>query len=105
MTQPAPNFKAIETKNQTNLKAVKSGSKIRYMFSMLGNKPLLLIGAGHDPKTVKSISDAQHHEGEIEVLREKIVGKGELKVTGCKNRRSEFDGAIAQISKKKVLYV
>ena len=43
--------------------------------------------------------------GTIEVLREPLVGKGELKVTGVKGDRLAFDDAVGRISKKKVFYV
>ena len=43
--------------------------------------------------------------GEIEVLRQPVVGKGELKVTGCKSNRYEFETGLARITKKKVFYV
>jgi hypothetical protein len=102
---PTINFKAIETKNEENLKKVKSGAKIKYMYSLAGGKPLVLIGAGHDPKITKELTDSNPYSGEIEVLRETIVGKGELKVTGCKANRSQFDQAMAKITKKKVTYV
>jgi len=102
-------FKAIETKNQSNLKVVKSGSKIKYQYTLAivnGKKyPVILIGAGHDPETVKQVTASKPFAGEIEVLREPVVGKGELKVTGCKSNRYEFETALARITKKKVFYV
>ncbi len=101
----AINFKAIETKNQENLKKVASGKKIKYLYSLAGGKPLVLIGTGHDAKTTKELTDSNPYSGEIEVLREAIVGKGELKVTGCKANRSQFDQAMGQITKKKITYV
>jgi hypothetical protein len=102
------NVSAMDSKNQSNLKAVKSGAKIKYLYGMepVGNKlvPVVLIGAGHQAEAVTAVSGGKHFSGEIEVLREPIKGKGELKVTGCGANRSEFDGAIARISKKKVFY-
>jgi len=67
--------------------------------------PLVLIGAGHQAEAVQMVSAGRHYSGEIEVLREPLKGKGELKVTGCGANRSEFDRVIARISKKKVFYV
>jgi hypothetical protein len=99
---------AMDSKNQSNLKAVKSGAKVHYLYTTLraNNKsiPIVLIGSGHDAETVKVVSGAKHFSGDIEVLREPIVGKGELRVTGCSTNRAEFQAVIARISKKKVFY-
>ena len=102
-------IKAMDAKNQSNLKAVKSGAKIHYLYSTLrvDNKAtsIVLIGSGHDAEVVKVISAATHFSGDIEVLREPLKGKGELRVTDCGSNRSQFDGVMARVSKKKVFYV
>ncbi len=101
--------KAIDSKNQSNLKAVPSGGKIKYQYTMLNENnratPVVLIGTCYKPEIVKAVAESKHFAGEIEVLREPIKGKGELKVTGCGANRAQFDAIIARTSKKKVFYV
>ena len=104
MTQVNPNFKAIETKNATNLKKIDNGGSVPYLFSMLGGKALLLIGTGHDVAVSRAVSAAQHHQGVITIKKGNLTGPGELTVTGCANRRSEFETAVARFSKKKVIF-
>jgi hypothetical protein len=102
---PQVNFRAIEAKNQTNLKALQNKGSIDYMFTMLGSQPLLLIGPGHDAAVTQAVRDAQHHHGTITIKKgEALSGPGELTVTGMANRRAEFQSAIARFSKKKVVY-
>lgn len=100
------NIAAADKKNQENLKMVPSGGKIKFQFVPLqGNKGFALLGDGHSKENVDVMVKNRAVTGTIEVLREALVGKGELKVTGVKGDRLQFDDAMRRISKKKVFYV
>lgn len=96
----------IDATNQTNLKAVPSGGKIPYEF--LGG--ILFIG-NHSSSEAKAIlaeirkKPDMYCRGQLEVLREPIRGKGEIKaVPAPKSEQVQFKGAIARISKKQVFF-
>lgn len=101
------NIPAADKKNQENLKKVKSGGKIKFQFVPLkGQKGFALLGDGHSQENLDvMVPKNRPVTGSIEVLREPLVGKGELKVTGVAGDRLAFDEAMGRISKKKVFYV
>ena len=100
------NMAAADKKNQENLKKVPSGGKIKFQFVPLkGSRGFALLGDGHSQENVDVMTKNRPVTGTIEVLREALVGKGELKVTGLKGDRLAFDDAMGRISKKKVFYV
>jgi len=101
------NMAAADKKNQENLKKVKSGKTIKYKFVPLkGHRGFALLGDGHSQENLDvMVPKNKPITGEIEVLREPLVGKGELKVTGLTSEKAEFDDAMKRITKKKVFYV
>ena len=101
MTSPA----AIQKKNQANLKAVDNGGTVTYLYTGVGRDAVILIGAGHDSELVKRVKKSRPYSGEIMVTKGTITNPGQLKVTGCKSNRSEFETALAKFTKKKVVYV
>ena len=100
------NMAAADKKNQENLKKVKSGKTIKYQFVPLqGHRGFALLGDGHSQENLDvMVPKNRPVTGNIEVLREPLVGKGELKVTGLKADQAEFDDAMKRITKKKVFY-
>jgi hypothetical protein len=94
--------KKVDDANQKALKAVKSGSKIEYHYV----RPFLVLGTPTDA-FVRGFLQQMAHEpgycrGTIEVLREPIRGKGELKATRPKSDQAEFKTRLNAISKKQV---
>lgn len=94
--------KKVDDANQKALKAVKSGSKIDYHYV----RPFLVLGTPTDA-FVKGFLQQMTKEpgyckGSIEVLREPIKGKGELKATRPKSDQAEFKTRLNAISKKQV---
>lgn len=91
--------------NAANLKKLENGGRIDYLFTMDGRQALLLIGKGHDPKLMQAVSKAKHFSGTIEIKKGGLTNAGDLTVTGCSGRRSEFETYVKTFSKKKVVYV
>ncbi|MDP9093164.1 MAG: hypothetical protein M3N95_09550 [Actinomycetota bacterium] len=110
MTQPQPNLRAIETKNQQNLKALPNNNKIDYMFAVLAGGGhtdyVLLIGKGHDPAITKRVAAAGPQKGTIDIGKGGLVSAGELTVTGVHGatEQANFKKLIAAFSKKKVIF-
>lgn len=91
--------KALDKKNQSNLKRVKSGNSIDYIQAA----SVVLIGSGHDAVITKEVNKKSlATKGKIKVGRE-LLGKGNVEITGCRDRR-EMEDTIARISKKKVVF-
>jgi hypothetical protein len=99
----AANIKKITDVNKTNLKAVDSGGKIAYQSHM----GIVLIGK-HTYTVGQQMSEAMRDQdgahGNLEVQRQAIIGKGEIKVVPPPHDRSQFEGAMAKITKKKIYY-
>ena len=96
----------VDKKNQENLKKVASGGKIAYQYGRTSNgQYVVLIGAGHAPDIVAMFAKGGGDAGTIEVLREQIKGKGEVKVSGCKSNKAQFEEALGRVTKKKVIHV
>jgi hypothetical protein len=108
VTQPAPNLKNIETKNQQNLKALPDSGTIDFLYAGLqvGAKLeyVLLIGAGHEPKILNRVKQAGPIKGKIDIGKGGLFGAGELKVSGCTDGRDQFKKIIGHFSKKKVTF-
>jgi hypothetical protein len=97
-------IKKIDAGNQTNLKKVPSGGSIDY----LAVRGLVLIGK-HTTPDVKAVEaemlkNSLLAKGKLEVQRNVLVGKGEIKASPPPKDRAEFQDYIARISKKKVFY-
>lgn len=97
-------FAAIERRNQANLKAVDNGASVTYLFAMHRGQPLILIGSGHDPAAVETVTNGAHFDGVIAVRKGRLGDPGQLRVTGCRGRRNEFETALARFTKKDVVF-
>lgn len=111
MTQPAPNLKAVQTKNQQNLKALPDGGKIAFVFGAVGGPGghldyVLLIGSGHDAKLATRVQAGGPLHGTIDIGKGGMLGPGELTVTGVSGStdKNTFKNIIAGFSKKKVTF-
>jgi hypothetical protein len=102
MRATAADVKKVDDANQKALKAVKSGSKITYHYV----RPFLVLGNPTDAFVRNFLQQMQQEPGfstgTIEVLREPIKGKGELKVSPAPKNQAEFKTRLQAISKKQV---
>ncbi len=102
MRASASDVKKVDDANQKALKAVKSGSKIEYHYV----RPFLVLGKPTDAFLrgflEQMTQESGYCRGTIEVLREPLVGKGELKATRPKSDQAEFKTRLNAISKKQV---
>lgn len=100
----------VAKQNEMNLKKVASGGKIAYEFGRLGsNHYVVLVGtsAAHhlQPELGQIFRGPGVEKGTIEVLREPLRGKGEIRVSGLNNHKAQFEAEMAKITKKKLFYV
>jgi hypothetical protein len=97
-------MKKIDAGNQNNLKKVPSGGTIDY----LAVRGLVLIGKHTTPEgkqiEAEMLKNPLLAKGKLEVQRQVLVGKGEIKASPPPKDRAEFQAYIARISKKKVFY-
>ena len=105
---PKPDVKKIITAadkvNQKALKALKEGKSVDFIAA----RSLVLIGDDHDKETVDFAKEngADRYAGTITIKKGSVTkGAGTLTCSGLKANRAEFEGAIARISKKDVVWV
>jgi hypothetical protein len=91
---------AIDRRNQQNVKNTPDGGQVPVLACM----ELVLIGPGHPDEYVEAAREGNAYEGMITVDKGGMLDRGELHVTGINSNRAQFQDAIAQFSKKKVIY-
>ena len=105
----AQHLKAVETKNQSNLKLTSDKGGIAYEAAILaiGGKQelVLLIGAGHGRDVTTAVKAAGPIHGSIDVGKGGLLGPGELTVRGMDSHyRDHTKRLLGAFSKKKVTF-
>lgn len=96
-------YAAIALRNKKNTDALADNGRTTYVCV----RDIVLIGAGHDPKTVIRVESAlgTPNRGEIIVTKGDRKNPGQLIVTNFGTGRREFEDEIARFTKKEVVFV
>jgi hypothetical protein len=105
----AQHLKAVQSKNQSNLKLTSDKGGIAYEAAIIvvGGKPelFLLIGAGHGREVTTAVKAAGPIHGSIDVGKGGLMGPGELTVKGMDSHYQQHTkGLLGAFSKKKVIF-
>ena len=105
----AQHLKAVETKNQSNLKLTSNKGAIAYEAAIIivGGKPelFMLIGAGHSTDVARAVKAAGPIHGSIDVGKGGLMGPGELTVRGMDSHYQQHAKRLLNaFSKKKVTF-
>jgi TATA-box binding protein (TBP) (component of TFIID and TFIIIB) len=102
MGQVTVDWKDIDFKNKAAFKATKDGKTV----NCIAAKGIVLVGAGHKKDHVDAVNNEfgdMKCSGTIQVDKGGILDKGELIVTGAKERH-EFENTLRRITKKKIIF-
>lgn len=103
----AIDWASLKKANAAALKKVDNGGSTPYKYTKAGSKAFLIIGEEkkHAPANIAMMGTAKSfYSGVIKVKKGGLTDPGSLTVSGCKANRKEFEDAIAEFSKKKVIY-
>jgi hypothetical protein len=94
----------IEKKNQANLKKLKDGQSIDFLYVLAGRNGVVLIGPGHSASIVTEVKKNRPYQGTITITKGGLTNAGELKVTGVKSDQLQFKDALKNFTKKKIVF-